>query len=91
MARPLPIEYPDAVYHVMNRGLAGQATFRTPADYETFLQVLGEIHTLKGRGSRVLSNGQSLSSVSANFRGKFGARHAAMMRRSLKQAESAGV
>jgi hypothetical protein len=46
VARPLRIEYPDAVYHVMNRGLARQATFRTPADYETFLQVLGETHRL---------------------------------------------
>ena len=46
MARPLRIEYPDAVYHVMNRGPARQMTFCTPADYETFLQVLGEPHTL---------------------------------------------
>ena len=46
MARPFLIDYPDAVYHFINRGLARQATFRTPADYETFLQVLGETHTL---------------------------------------------
>ena len=37
---------PDAVYHVMYRGLARQATFRTPADYETFLQMPGETHAL---------------------------------------------
>lgn len=28
MARPLRLEYPGAVYHVMNRGLARQAIFR---------------------------------------------------------------
>ncbi|MEE8124282.1 MAG: transposase [Nitrospirales bacterium] len=48
MARPLRLEYPGAVYHVMNRGLARQATFRSPTDYETFLQVLHETHTLWG-------------------------------------------
>ncbi len=48
MPRPLRIEYPGAVYHVMHRGLARQATFRTPADYELFLQVLAETHTLWG-------------------------------------------
>ena len=36
------------VYHVMNRGLARQAVFRGPADYETFLQVVGETHALWG-------------------------------------------
>jgi putative transposase len=41
----LRIDYPDAVYQVM-RGLARQATFRTPADYETILQVPGETHAL---------------------------------------------
>lgn len=48
MARPLRIEYPGAVYHVMNRGQARLATFRTPADYATFLQVLSEAHALWG-------------------------------------------
>ena len=28
MARPLRIEYPGALYHVMNRGLARRATYR---------------------------------------------------------------
>ena len=46
MARPLRIEYPGAVYHVMNRGLARQATFRALTDYEMFLHVLHETHTL---------------------------------------------
>ncbi len=48
MARPLRIEYPGAVYHVMNRGIAGQSVFRDPTDYELFLQVLGDTHTLWG-------------------------------------------
>ena len=48
MARPLRIEYPGAVYHVMNRGLARRATFRTSTDYEAFLHVLHETHTLWG-------------------------------------------
>ena len=48
MARPLRIEYPGAVYHVMNRGLARQAVFRDPTDYETFLQVLSDTHALWG-------------------------------------------
>lgn len=48
MTRPLRLEYPGAVYHVMNRGLARQATFRAPADSDTFLQILGEIHALWG-------------------------------------------
>jgi len=48
MARPLRIEYPGAVYHVMNRGLARRASFCAPTDFETFLQVLRETHTLWG-------------------------------------------
>ncbi len=48
MARPLRLEYPGAVYHVMNRGLARQAIFRALTDYEMFLQALHETHTLWG-------------------------------------------
>ena len=78
MARPLRLEYPGAVYHVMNRGLARQATFRSPTDYETFLQVLHETHTLwGGRGLGLLSDGPSLSSVSTDARGESRACHAA--------------
>ena len=40
MARPLRIQYPGAVYHVMNRGGARQRTYLIPQDYRTFLQVL---------------------------------------------------
>jgi len=48
MARPLDIEYPGAVYHVMNRGLARQPVFRDPTDYETFLRVVSDTHALWG-------------------------------------------
>ncbi len=44
MSRPLRIEYPGAYYHVMNRGAAYQATFRTDADREIFLEGLNEVH-----------------------------------------------
>jgi REP element-mobilizing transposase RayT len=44
MARPLRIEYPDAVYHVMNRGIARQKVFLVKEDYETFLKLLEELH-----------------------------------------------
>jgi len=40
------LEYPGAVYHVMNRGLARQPVFRDPTDYETFPQVLSDPHVL---------------------------------------------
>ena len=48
MARPLRIEYPGAVSHVMNRGQARQPVFRDPPDYETFLQVVRDTHALWG-------------------------------------------
>ena len=38
MARPLRIEYPGAMYHVMNRGNQRQDVFRKKADCETFVQ-----------------------------------------------------
>ncbi len=48
MARPLRIEFPAAVYYVMNRGSARQQTFVGQKDYETFLQTLAETHALWG-------------------------------------------
>lgn len=48
MSRPLRIEFPGATYHVMNRGLATQAIFTTPADRLTFLEGLGEVHARWG-------------------------------------------
>ena len=40
MARPLRVEYPGAFYHVMNRGNAGGALYKTRRDREKFLEYL---------------------------------------------------
>ena len=40
MARPLRIEYPGAMYHVMNRGNQRKNVFRKKANCETFLEKL---------------------------------------------------
>ena len=40
MARPLRIEYPGAIYHVMSRGNARQAIFRDDADRQKLLGIL---------------------------------------------------
>jgi len=42
MARPLRIEYPDAVYHVSNYGLDGQRVFPSDRYFEAFLTCLEE-------------------------------------------------
>ena len=42
MVRPLRIEYPNAWYHVMNRGRRGENIFSDNTDYEIFLRVLQE-------------------------------------------------
>ena len=50
MARPLRIEYPGAMYHVMNRGNQRLNVFRKQADCETFIEKLeyfSEIFNIK--------------------------------------------
>ena len=42
MSRPLRIEYPDAWYHVMNRGRHGESVFRKQDDYHIFIELLKE-------------------------------------------------
>lgn len=42
MARPLRIEYPDAVYHVSNHGADGQRVFPSAKYYDVFLEGLAE-------------------------------------------------
>lgn len=42
MARPLRIEYPDAMYHVSNYGLDKQRVFPSAKYYEAFLESLSE-------------------------------------------------
>jgi REP element-mobilizing transposase RayT len=42
MPRQLRIEYPGAIYHVMNRGDRREPIFRDDADRHRFLETLGE-------------------------------------------------
>ncbi|HEY5648612.1 MAG TPA: transposase [Nitrospiria bacterium] len=42
MSRPLRIEYPGALYHVMNRGGEARKTFFDKSDYQLFLDLLQE-------------------------------------------------
>jgi putative transposase len=44
MSRPLRIQYEGAVYHVINRGTARQATFLDEVDDRVFLNTLAEAH-----------------------------------------------
>jgi len=43
MSRPLRIQYPDAWYHVMNRGRRGDEIFTDDRDYAAFIDLLKEI------------------------------------------------
>jgi putative transposase len=42
MSRPLRVQYPDAWYHVMNRGRRGESLFRKNDDYFNFIELLKE-------------------------------------------------
>src|SRR5438067_8767831 len=42
MARPLRIEYPGAIYHVLSRGDRREAIFRTEAHRKLFLDLLDQ-------------------------------------------------
>ena len=43
MSRPLRIEYPDAWYHVMNRGRRSEEVFEGEKDYDAFIDILKEL------------------------------------------------
>ena len=43
MSRPLRIQYPDAWYHVMNRGRRGEKVFEEKNDYNAFIDLLKEL------------------------------------------------
>ena len=43
MARKLRTEYPDAIYHVMNRGDRQEPIFKDDQDRQRFLSTLGEV------------------------------------------------
>lgn len=42
MPRPMRVEYPNAWYHVMNRGRRGEPIYQEDSDYEIFLTLLQE-------------------------------------------------
>ena len=42
MSRPLRIQYPNAWYHVMNRGRRGEAVFQSKDDNQQFIDILHE-------------------------------------------------
>ena len=44
MSRPLRIQYPDAWYHVMNRGRHGENIFKGKEDYWIFVELLQELN-----------------------------------------------
>ena len=46
MSRPLRIQFPAAVYHVMNRGAARQPTFTDDRDYQAFFDTVAEAFRL---------------------------------------------
>lgn len=59
MARPLRIQYPDAVYHVTCRGNEKQNIYRDDADRSRFLQLLNQsvnIYTVKLHSYVLMSN-----------------------------------
>ena len=43
MARKLRVEYPGAIYHVMNRGDRREEIFLTDEDRTLFVDTLGEV------------------------------------------------
>jgi len=45
VARKLRVQYPGAIYHLMNRGDLGEPTFKDDADRARFLETLGQCCT----------------------------------------------
>ncbi len=48
MSRPLRVQYPDALYHVTNRGNERKAIYRDDADRKEFLKILSQSITTYG-------------------------------------------
>ena len=60
MARKLRVQYPGAIYHVLNRGDRREPIFKDDADRQRFLGTLGRDLPQDGlAGACVLSDGQS--------------------------------
>ena len=72
MSRPLRIQYPNAWYHVMNRGRRGEEIFKAKDDYKRFIENSGDtiLREFGGhqriRGTPYSNNGK----ISANLPGK---------------------
>ena len=49
MPRPLRIEFPGAIYHLMNRGDRREPIFRDEHDRRRFLDTLGEAERERGQ------------------------------------------
>jgi len=59
MSRPLRIQYPDAWYHIMNRGRRGEEIFAGKSDYTAFIDILKELaenYNIKITAYSLLSN-----------------------------------
>jgi len=50
MARSLRIQYPDAWYHVVNRGRRGESVFKKKEDYLAFIDLLKDIGDMWNAG-----------------------------------------
>ncbi len=59
MARPLRIEYPGAVYHVMARGNQGRPLFKDDKDRKRFLETLEE--SCQKRGWKIAETERKLN------------------------------
>ncbi len=59
MARPLRVQYPNAYYHVMNRGNSGEAIFITDSDRATFLDGLADSCETFGVDYRTVSQSRA--------------------------------
>ena len=67
MSRPLRIEYPDAWYHVMNRGRRGENIFADSDDYKVFIALLQETSEMFNfRVGGILPDVESLPSPRAD-------------------------
>lgn len=91
MARPLRIEYPGAVYHVMSRGNAYQDIYLDNQDRRVFLKNLEsciELHNLVCHAYCLMDNhyhllletpdgnlSQAMRDINGNYTQKFNARH----------------
>jgi len=67
MPRKLRLEYPGAIYHVMNRGDQRENIFRDDADRERFLFTLGEACGKAGWQVHAIGGGRGLSFPSAGL------------------------